>query len=155
MFDFICCRLPLCWRYRIMERRCRAEETKLTEAFLADLQKGGSRDELEELKRRYEAEATSKHGEAKGYRTARVMITARKWDVFVPAPPKPGGTGDKWEPDPAVARLGGWQLKEAVICEIWRTIRKERRETFVFWFNSIFGFLGLVIGLVSLLRGWR
>ena len=122
---------------------------------MADLQKGGSRDELEELRRRYEAEATSKHGEAKGYRTGRVMLTARKWDVFVPPPPKPGGTDDKWEPDPAMVRFGGWRLKEAVICEIRRTIRKERRETFTFWFSWIFGFLGLVIGVVSTLRGKR
>jgi hypothetical protein len=136
-----------------MERRCRAEEAELTEAFLADLQKGASRD-LEAL-RRYEAEATSRHGEAEGYRTARLMLTARKWDVSVPPPPRPGGTNDKWEPHPSVARFGGWQLKEAVTCEIRRTIRKERRETFVFWFNSIFGFLGLVIGLVSVLRGKR
>lgn len=56
MFDFIHRRLPLCWRYRIMERRCRAEETELTETFLAALRRAASQQkhlaECEELKRR-------------------------------------------------------------------------------------------------------
>lgn len=162
MLDFIHRRFPLAWRYWILERRCRAEETRLTDTFLGALQEastyGQDLAQKEELKRRYETAADTKHGEQMGFRIARVMLAARKWDVHVPDPPKPEETDvkdAKWERDPSVVRFRGWRLKEAVICEVRRAIRKERRETFTFSFSWIFGFLGLLIGLLSMLRGKR
>ena len=63
MLDFIHRRLPLGWRYWVLERRCIAEEAKLTEDFLASLQHAADEQQnlaaREELKRRFEAEAAS------------------------------------------------------------------------------------------------
>jgi hypothetical protein len=156
MLDFIHRRLPIGWRYWVLERRCNAEEARLTEAFLASLQQAAEQQpgvaERDELKRRYEAEAASKHGEATRWRVERVMLAARKWDVYVPGPPKDGEVSEKWERAPYVVRFGGWRLTEAALCEIRRTVREERRRAFTFWFSWIFGLLGLVIGLLSMLR---
>jgi hypothetical protein len=78
-------------------------------------------------------------------------LTDRANKRFLPVPPVNDKDG-YWE---LSYETGNWHLTNKGITELRKTIRedsKELRESVAFWVSIIFGLLGLIIGVISVLN---
>jgi hypothetical protein len=80
--------------------------------------------------------------------TERLRRKAKRWLVPLPARPDQHEENQSWREGPS----GGLIIKADAEIEARRAIRAERRQTFSLVVSVVFGFLGLLIGLVSVSR---
>jgi hypothetical protein len=143
-------RLSCLWRHWLAERRLERHlgEVEMRYApMLAEVQRAKDDDKYQELLGHLLVDHNLIVEPVLYRRTVRLMRKARRW--LVPVPARPSVDEDEkefWRQD-QTGRF--WYLKPEAELEIRKAVRKEWLQFTSFWITTFFGFLGLLIGLVS------
>jgi len=138
------------WRDWLAERRLQAhlEEVEMRYApMLAEAQRAKNDDKYQELLAHLLVDQNLILEPVAHRRTVRVMKKARRWLVSVPARPSVYEHENEFWRQDQTARF--WYLKPEAELEIRKAVRKEWLQFTSFWITTLFGFLGLLVGLVS------
>jgi len=146
-------RLSCLWRQWLAERRLERnlEEVGMRYApMLAEAKRAKDEDKYQEVLGHLLVDENLFLEPVLYRRTDRLMRRARGCLVSVPAKPSVGEHENQFWRRDQTGRF--WYLKPEAELELRRAVRDARRQSVIFWISIVFGFLGLLIGLVSV---WR